>query len=273
MDALKLLGHEWVAQLGGLEGSLSLLRQLREQRQQLSKRRSEPELDRLIFEAGYTVAAANLEALFASVEAALPRTLLAQVVVAFYLWEPPSLAIPTVAFDQRRSECLAIDALIERLAEATGEPAREILCSLPEPLASHLVNHRFLNSIRRPLALLWLDADGSEPLGEPQGVRCDAAIVECEAARQQRQRPGARYAPPPLRRRRVRSEAPRGLLLQCQPLGHAEESHSRLQAQPAIDLLRFSAEEVYASFGAGERVLNFVLDHWGWKALPKPTPF
>lgn len=70
--------------------------------------------------AGQGLTRENVKSLFEGAEE-LPRTL-PQALLALYAWDPPSVALTTMDFDQQMAECLAVQGLIERLAEATGGP-------------------------------------------------------------------------------------------------------------------------------------------------------
>ncbi|MEW6352643.1 MAG: hypothetical protein AB1646_26655 [Thermodesulfobacteriota bacterium] len=145
--------------------------------------------------------------------------------------------------------------LADEIGKLTGKNGVHVLNDVHPPL---LVNEvlfcTLLHIMQRPLAFLYPTREFRAMLAEGMHPRLpmDANILERHAT-----------APHP----RSGEPWPRELFLQCPPIPpHPDEVEGNLPP-PTVDLLRFTPEEVFASYACGERVLEHARTRWNWQAL------
>lgn len=257
MGLLDQLGPRGVDRLRSLESSLGFLDRLIEG---LPPRRvhSEPFVNALFHETAKMVGQVNLTSVFTEITDEAARTLLAQVVIAFFVWEPLSLLAPDRGFEHRASEHLAIMRRAEDRAVATRRSPFHILKETHPP---HVVEQVLFYSVqhimRRPLGFLY--ATGKDDVLAPtvlDPLVINALIMERNATSRHAQ--GGR-------------PSPRQMLLRC---ATTEPTLAVSQKAVAfgIDILHFTPDEVFASFAPGERVLEHIRTKWNWRQLEDLAP-
>lgn len=254
MGLLQNLGPGSVARLHTLDQSLRLLEELHEQLPRRCVHEKEY-VNELFHHGAHLVGQANLTALFAEISDQTAKTLLAQVAIAFFVWDPLSLLVPGTHFERRYTAAVAAMRLAERVAESEGRSPLAVLKEAqPLHVCDEILFYTLLHMMRRPLAFLLPNAECQGPLatGVLASLRFDAGIQERRAT-----------SPHPV----TGQPTPRMLLLQSQPLPAPTKEVEQALAAGGIDLLHFGDEEVSASFAGGERVLERLRRIWDWQAL------
>ena len=257
MGLLEGFGPRTIEQFRTLEGSIKLLNEIH---QKLPQRRvsDREEINELYHRGALLVGETNLNSVFIGINDEAARTLVAQVVIAFFVWDPLSLFAPgldATEFEEFTAAGVAKMEVAERMSEIVGKNALLILKDTQPPIVfSHALFCSLLRIARRPLAFLYptqkfrtMLAEGMHPL-----LPLDATIRERHATALHPQ---------------SREPWPHELLLQCPPIPpHPGEVDGTIPP-PMIDLLRFTPEDVFASFACGERVLEHVRTNWNWQML------
>lgn len=253
MGLLEGFGPDAVARLHTLEGSIGLL-------DEIHRKLHTPyvcehlQINLLYYMAAEAVGHQNLTAVFTEVDGEATRTLLAQVVILFFAWDPLSL-FALGGSDPAEFEERVVEGVAEMERQGRGKSISSILgethalSALSYPLFCTL-----LRDARRPLAFLHptrefrtMLAEGMHPL-----LPLDATIRERHAT--------AAYP-------QGGEPWPRELLMQCPPIPPHPDEASGAIPPPMIDILRFTPEEVFDSFACGERVLEHVRTGWNWQVL------
>jgi hypothetical protein len=203
----------------------------------------EKRVHELVLAAGEGIARQGLILVFDDAETEASRSLLAQIVLASYAWGPASIIATQADVDQQLAEAVAIEELIGRLGEATGEPLDRIRDGLPDLLRRRVMSYGMLNAMRQPLGVL-APAFRAVSLGpEFSRLRLDGVLIE---------------------RDRERGGPGRELLVQVEPLS---EEAVRAARQHGMDVFQFGAAEVLESFEPALEVIEHVRAEWDWVAL------
>ena len=235
-------------------GSLALLEELHEM-QPRRRVHAQPFVNALFHESALLAGRANLTSVFAEVDNEAARTLLAQVVIAFFVWDPLSLLAPDRDFDQRAEEHLAIMEQVERIGTTTGRNPLHILKDTkPREVVERVVFYSILHIMRRPLAFLFATGGVGDWL-----ARTDLAPLSFNALIQERHA----TSPHPL----TKQPYARQMIIQCPPPSAPAEAIDEKLAAAGIDVARFTPEDVFASFACGERVLHHARVKWNWRQL------
>lgn len=251
-----MLGPHAVARLKTLEGSVHFLKRLHEK---LPRRRisSNEFVNELFHWGALVVGETNLNTVFAEIDDEAARTLMAQVVIAFSVWDPLSLFAPgdiePNEFERHLAVELAGMSLAEEVGKLIGKNGVHVLKEVHPPiLVNEVLFCTLLHIMKRPLAYLYPTREFRAMLADGRHLflPLDANIRERHAT--------ALHA--------ASGEAfPRELALQCPPIPpHPDEAAGM---PPTVNLLRFTPEEVFASYACGERVLEFVRTQWNWQVL------
>lgn len=245
LAAVEAFDFEQARMLLAAEGCLELVKRLHEHHVHEARgfQGDEREAHGLVLEVGQGVARESIEHVWEHLDDEGARALLAQIVLAFYAWDPASVLVTTLAFDDQMEECLAVTDLVERLAEATRCPRKEILEELPDDLQHRLMSHGLLNVMGRPLGLLVPAFRHADLAADRGGVRLDGLLIERDP---ETGRPG------------------RELAVHTKPLG---DDAASILGEASCELHQFSSDEVLGSFRVGLDIVRHVRHAWDWQAL------
>ncbi len=229
--------------LGSVEGCFELIELLDKYHKRAARDLvgEDAEVQEVVMALSRTLARDEVELVFEEVEAEMPRALLAQTVLCFYAWDLGSVVFTTMDFGEQLAECLVIGDLMEELSQATGEGLDQIRGRLPKGLHNRVVCYGLLDAMDRPLGLLAPELRARDLDLPLAGVRLDGLLIE----------------------RDLGSGGPgREVILQSEPAPEVV----RAVEEAGHRMLSFTVAEVLGSFRAGARVVEHVVNEWGWRA-------